>query len=257
MAKNAKTKKENPKNSLWDIFKFGESYTSLILGIIVVIVATVTLLTFVKGKNETSKLSEIKEQTAAVLTQEISQSSPTPIITKSSSNIKQLVPSKVQATSTENKVSSVQKSKISGNDGKIALNKKSIDDSNYTVVKGDTLWNIAERKYKSGYKWVEIQKTNKLVNANLLHIGTKLILPNEKSKSTNMIAAAKKDLQIKTAIQSNKIDGNNYTVIRGDTLWDIAVRAYGDGYAWVKIARVNKLFNPNLIHSGNKLKIPR
>jgi len=46
-------------------------------------------------------------------------------------------------------------------------------------------------------------------------------------------------------------------VVKGDNLWQIALRAYGDGYQWVKIARENKLANPDLIHSGNILKIPR
>ncbi|PIZ97158.1 MAG: lectin, partial [Candidatus Levybacteria bacterium CG_4_10_14_0_2_um_filter_35_8] len=38
---------------------------------------------------------------------------------------------------------------------------------------------------------------------------------------------------------------------------NIAVRAYGDGYRWVDIARANGLENPDLIFSGNVLKIPR
>jgi nucleoid-associated protein YgaU len=45
--------------------------------------------------------------------------------------------------------------------------------------------------------------------------------------------------------------------VKGDSLWKIAVRAYGDGYKWVSIAKANKLVNPNLIHSGNVLTLPR
>ena len=48
-----------------------------------------------------------------------------------------------------------------------------------------------------------------------------------------------------------------YTVTHGDTLWKIAEREYGTGYAWTKIAQTNKLANPNLIFSGNVLNLPR
>ncbi|MFI5265695.1 MAG: LysM peptidoglycan-binding domain-containing protein [Candidatus Levyibacteriota bacterium] len=57
--------------------------------------------------------------------------------------------------------------------------------------------------------------------------------------------------------QTQKITGKTYTVKAGDDLWNIAVRAYGDGYKWVDIARVNNLSNPNLIFSDNVLVIPR
>ena len=53
------------------------------------------------------------------------------------------------------------------------------------------------------------------------------------------------------------ITGDTYTVVHGDTLWDIAVKAYGDGYQWTKISKANKLANPNLIHAGNVFSIPR
>ncbi|HUV71729.1 MAG TPA: LysM peptidoglycan-binding domain-containing protein [Clostridia bacterium] len=46
-------------------------------------------------------------------------------------------------------------------------------------------------------------------------------------------------------------------MVKGDTLWDISVRAYQDGYRWVEIAEANNLSNPNIIHPGNALTIPR
>ena len=56
---------------------------------------------------------------------------------------------------------------------------------------------------------------------------------------------------------TNSITGSRYTVQKDDYLWEIAVRAYGDGYKWVEIARANKLVNPNIIHPGNMLTLPR
>ena len=47
----------------------------------------------------------------------------------------------------------------------------------YTVVSGDTLWGVATDQYGDGYKWVEIAKTNALVNPDLIHPGNVLTLP--------------------------------------------------------------------------------
>jgi len=69
---------------------------------------------------------------------------------------------------------------------------------------------------------------------------------------------AKKATETSVSAQGEEpISGATYEVVRGDNLWKIAVRAYGDGYRWVEIARENKLTNPNLIHTGNILILPR
>ena len=47
----------------------------------------------------------------------------------------------------------------------------------YTVVKGDNLWKIAVSQYGDGYAWTKIANANKLVNANLIHPGNVLRLP--------------------------------------------------------------------------------
>jgi len=118
----------------------------------------------------------------------------------------------------------------------------------YTVKAGDNLWKIAETVYGSGYNWVDIAKENHLKNPNLVYAGQELKIPKAEpitpkiSQSTEVV---------------EPITGETYTVVKGDNLWQIAVRAYGDGYQWVKIARESKLANPDLIHSGNILKIPR
>lgn len=48
-----------------------------------------------------------------------------------------------------------------------------------------------------------------------------------------------------------------YTVVRGDTLGTIAKKFYNDSSKWVEISKANKLTNPNRIHVGNKLTIPK
>ena len=120
----------------------------------------------------------------------------------------------------------------------------------YIVKPGDSLWSISENFYKSGYNWVDIAKTNNLENPEVIFAGNKLIVPKVKAKILTVVNKPSQDT-------SKSIAGNSYTVEKGDNLWDIAVRAYGDGFSWTRIAQANSLSNPNLIFSRNILKIPR
>jgi nucleoid-associated protein YgaU len=119
----------------------------------------------------------------------------------------------------------------------------------YTVKTGDYLWSIAEKIYGSGYNWVDLANANKLENPGIVYAGTKLIVPDVKAKT---LTVGNNPVQV-----NNPITGNSYTVVKGDYLWSIAVRAYGDGYKWTEIAKANNLTNPDLIFSGNVLKLPR
>ena len=206
----------------------------MILGIIFVVIATIILLTFVKGKNATQDTKQ------KVVSQKSVTATTIPEVTKKVLSIEQknvtIMPTKPKPTETKQDI-------IAG--------------STYIVKKDDTLWKIAENKYKSGYNWVDIQKANGLTNPGILYAGTKLILPNVQSKTATVMTSDPKEQTITSAMQTNKISGTSYTIVKGDTLWDISVRAYGDGYAWTKIARANNLDNPSTIHSGNRLTIPR
>lgn len=264
------------KSSFWDIIKFGESYTSLILGIIVVVVATVMLLTFVKGKNVNPNLSGGEQQKVAVKTQQ-EKVSPTPEATKTLLKNEQINPTKkvvakvVVSPTITKKISPTvklaksptvkpvvkEKQKIAIKTEKEPVNNQTISGSKYTVKEGDTLWKIAESKYKSGYNWVDIQKANNITNPDVLYVGSSITLPDVQPKLATVAASAKGSQTAVSTNQTNKIVGNNYTIAKGDTLWDIALRAYGDGYSWQKIARANNLSNPSVIHSGNKITIPR
>ncbi|MPN57839.1 hypothetical protein SDC9_205535 [bioreactor metagenome] len=52
--------------------------------------------------------------------------------------------------------------------------------------------------------------------------------------------------------------GSEYKVVKGDSLWKIAVKVYGDGYQWTKIWQANKLKinNPNELEIGMMLTMP-
>lgn len=47
-----------------------------------------------------------------------------------------------------------------------------------------------------------------------------------------------------------------HIVKTGESLWDVAVAEYRDGYKWTQIAKANNLANPGIIFKDDKLVIP-
>jgi len=131
-----------------------------------------------------------------------------------------------------------------------AVSTQAANTKEHVVVKGETLWSIAEDSFGSGYNWVDIKSANNLTTETI-EVGQKLTIPEVAAKQPT---ATKQTLTIST---EKTISTSSYAVEKGDTLWNISVRAYGDGYKWVSIAKANHLKNPNLIHSGNMLVLPR
>lgn len=128
----------------------------------------------------------------------------------------------------------------------------------YTVVKGDNLWTIAEKAYGSGYNWVDVVKANNLKNADVLVEGQLLSIPDVEPKLATKVSILDQEATVKATVKGTElITGATYEVAKGDNLWNIAVRAYGDGFKWTEIAKVNQLVNPNIIHRGNILILPR
>jgi nucleoid-associated protein YgaU len=162
----------------------------------------------------------------------------------------------------------------------------------HIVEAGETLWSIAEKYFKSGYNWVDIQKENNLTNASVISKGQELTIPNVAAKTATIkgetqpvavatpeatkapeIAATTSPVENSTISATTKgglpvtgsttaneamsITGDTYTVVHGDSLWKIAERAYGDGHEWIKVSKANKLIHPGTIHAGNVLTLPR
>jgi len=160
----------------------------------------------------------------------------------------------------------------------------------YRVQEGDTLWSIAETQLGDGFAWREIAKLNN-IKGDAVEKGMNLRLPEKKSDvmiaqttavtptatgtvvtvtvqptqkvvptTPNTKAPEQKGGQMSEMTQQpsmTAISGTKYTVARGDNLWNISVRAYGNGFAWGEIAQANNLSNPSIIHAGNVLNLPR
>ncbi len=212
-----------------DYFRLSESYTSLVLGIIIVIIVSILLLSFFKTRNQPTH--QATSSTATSLEND-QVASGTPVVT-------QITTPTAVSTATPTTKPAPEKPVQGG--------------STYKVKAGDDLWHIAEKVYNDGYKWVIIAKANNLANPGIINVGNSLAIPVVMKSSP----AAKVEAPAATIQQSQTISGTTYTIIQGDDLWDIAVRAYGNGYKWVDVAKANNLVNPNVIHAGNILKIPR
>ncbi len=154
---------------------------------------------------------------------------------------------------------------------------------NYTVKQDDTLFLIAEKYYKDGYKYNLIAQQNHLSDPNIIEVGQVLNIPKSSeaeaaaiaaspipsdnptslAESLSSSAAITPSSQISQTDPSNftewgpKITTTTYTVIEGDWLSKIAERAYGNIMTYNKIALANNITNPNLIEAGTVLTIPR
>src|SRR5690606_2995385 len=128
--------------------------------------------------------------------------------------------------------------------------------------------------YGDGFMWDDIAQANNLENPDNIPAGTKLNLP-EKEEAAQQAQPTDVPVATATAVvtiaqntpvptvmstpepTTGNLTGTSYKVAQGDNLWVIAVRTYGNGYRWVDIARANNLLNPDVIHTGNTLQLPR
>jgi len=80
----------------------------------------------------------------------------------------------------------------------------------------------------------------------------------ERTSSTSTETGAGQAEEQKTE-NGAPVGGSEYTVQKGDSLWKIAVKTYGDGYKWTEIQKANQasLKNPNLLLAGAKLQLPK
>ncbi|MGA9442080.1 MAG: peptidoglycan-binding protein LysM [Methyloceanibacter sp.] len=87
-------------------------------------------------------------------------------------------------------------------------------------------------------------------------------VPDQATREKIIVAAgnvdgiSKVDEELKPADDSPQ--GKFHTVIKGDTLWAISERAYGDGSKYMTIFEANKpmLSHPDKIYPGQTLRIP-
>lgn len=124
----------------------------------------------------------------------------------------------------------------------------------HKVTAGESLAGLSEKYYGNVDFWPGIAKANNLKKPSLIEPNFEIKVPQQVEVKNVIIS------ELRTT-GNDKISGTTYTVDYGDTLFEIAQRAYGDGSKWTLIDNTNHLGRlPNgnpLIHAGNVLVIPR
>lgn len=114
----------------------------------------------------------------------------------------------------------------------------------HTVVRGDTLWDIAEHYYGDPRRYPEIAAANRIPNPDRIFPGQVFVIPGLTARPSVPPPAPPPSASM------------TYRVVRGDSLWKIARRFYDDPRRYPQIAAANRISNPNLIFPGQLLVIP-
>jgi nucleoid-associated protein YgaU len=103
----------------------------------------------------------------------------------------------------------------------------------HKVEKGESLWKIAEKYLGKGSDWKKIADANNISTPSEIEVGQSLIIPALALDSPQPVAVESPTPKPQITKEAASIDAsikeNSYTVEKGDSLWKIAVRAYGDG----------------------------
>lgn len=110
----------------------------------------------------------------------------------------------------------------------------------YTIVKGDTLWDISKKFLGDATRWREIWNLNtsrlRSGNPNLIYPGERILIKQGGGSSEQW-----------------------HTIVKGDTLWDISKKYLGNATRWREIWNLNttrlRSGNPNLIYPGERILI--
>ena len=123
---------------------------------------------------------------------------------------------------------------------------------------GDTVKLNGLGKYLSGNYYVK-DITRQISSSGYSHSATLIKTDVGSSlKTSTKSKDKKKPVKKVTSSPSKSTAQRTYTVKKGDCLWNIAKKFYGNGSAYTKIydANTNKIANPNLIYPGQVFVIP-
>ena len=123
----------------------------------------------------------------------------------------------------------------------------------YVVKEGDQLYLIAQKLYGSGLNMEDIIQANNITNPDMLEVSQTLVIPDVKPRSPTVGIITESAAKTEKVTQKSE----KYIVKEGDSLAKIALQAYGDSYAWKRIAVANNITNPDELRIGMVLTIAR
>jgi len=129
-----------------------------------------------------------------------------------------------------------------------------------TFPNGKLLFDTNIKVSLEDYKIIEDSKNGFDVNVEIKlkqyrDYGTKTV--NVTIKQSKPVATVQNTRPAESS-PAPKVTAKSYAVAKGDTLWAIAKKYYGDGSKYTKIFEANKgvLKNPNVIYPGQVLALP-
>ncbi|MFM8641241.1 MAG: LysM peptidoglycan-binding domain-containing protein [Phycisphaerales bacterium] len=120
----------------------------------------------------------------------------------------------------------------------------------YVIKSGDTLEAIARAQLGDGQKWRQIASATPGLNPNNLKVGQSITIPEggvEAPRAAGSVGTA------------TPVEGNAYTVQKGDTLVALSRKFYGGDGEWKRILEANRSLlkgDPASLKPGMKLTIP-
>jgi len=209
--KAAKPEQKNKSSvvgtGILDYFRFGDSYTSLVLGIIVVILAVVLVAALFRNRNfsglgTNTPVQDISSTSTGPKDSEGTTGEKDIYIVKQGDTLWSIAEGKynngyrwVEIAKLNNLASAdvilvgtnltLPEAEIAAKPSEASKSpslspspqSSNIQGDIYQVVPGDTLWDISLKAYVTGYRWPEIARLNNISNPNLIYSGTTLKLP--------------------------------------------------------------------------------
>ena len=133
-----------------------------------------------------------------------------------------------------------------------------VNEDTIKLKAGDTVKLNGLGKYLSGNYYVK-DITRQISSSGYSHSATLIKTDVGSSlKTSTKSKDKKKPVKKVTSSPSKSTAQRTYTVKKGDCLWNIAKKFYGNGSAYTKIydANTHKIANPNLIYPGQVFVIP-